>query len=384
MTKDKKATPKPEKKNRLSRFNRLFLFLNLIFVVLLLSSYMNQFISPSSFWPLAFFGLAYPFILLVNFLFVFLWMFQWKREFLISLITIIIGWNNVGSYIQLNLSETTSDKSTVKTPQKAVKVMSYNVRQFDLYNWTNNKKTRNKLLDFLQEEGNEILCMQEIYTDSKRDFITIDTLVRTLHLPYTHVEYTKIINEEHRFGICTMSKFPITNKGTISFGEKNNNICIYTDFKIADDTIRVYNMHLQSIHFRQEDYKFIEALNTDKKVEQLEGTRKILRRLKKGFITRSTQVELVAAHIQSSPHPVIVCGDFNDPPVSYTYQKISQNLKDAFKISGNGLGRTYNGKFPSFRIDYILHSESLKSTNFQTLPDDFSDHFPISCEMQLK
>ena len=145
----------------------------------------------------------------------------------------------------------------------------------------------------------------------------------------------------------------------------------------------MYNAHLQSIHFNKEDYKFISKLENNEDVEEIDGSKKILRRMKRAYVKRSSQADSIHASINRSPYPVIVCGDFNDSPSSYTYQTISKNLNDAFMESGNGLGRSYKGEFPSLRIDYLLFSPLLRSYNFTTFPDEYSDHYAVSCYTRL-
>ena len=107
--------------------------------------------------------------------------------------------------------------------------------------------------------------------------------------------------------------------------------------------------------------------------------REIIRKIKTASEMRAEQVRKIREHIDNSPSKVVVCGDFNDHPVSYSYQKIRKNLKDAFVESGRGIGRTYVGKLPSFRIDYILHSKGFNSYNFKTINFRMSDHLPVTC-----
>jgi endonuclease/exonuclease/phosphatase family metal-dependent hydrolase len=94
-------------------------------------------------------------------------------------------------------------------------------------------------------------------------------------------------------------------------------------------------------------------------------------------------VDILSAHIRQSPYPTIVCGDFNDTPVSYTYHKMRGKLVDAFIESGSGIGNTYLGNFPSFRIDYIFHSKSFRSCCFRTDRINMSDHYPVMCTLSL-
>lgn len=106
-------------------------------------------------------------------------------------------------------------------------------------------------------------------------------------------------------------------------------------------------------------------------------------RLKYAFKKRAHQADVLTEHIQSSPYPVIVCGDFNDTPVSYSYRKIRKDLVDAYIKSGRGIGNTYSGVFPSYRIDYILHSRDIQSVGFETIKVNYSDHYPVSCMFEF-
>ncbi len=258
--------------------------------------------------------------------------------------------------------------------------MSYNSMLFDLYNWTKNKQSRNIILTTLAEENPDILCLQEFYTsEEKGDFNNIDTVTHLLNAKNHHVEYTTTLRGNDHWGIATFTKYPIIKKGKIEFNTSANNMCIYTDVVIKADTVRIYNMHLQSIRFSKADYKFLDEVNndtTDTK-DELEKSKNILRRLKRAFVKRATQADGIAAHIEKCPYKIILCGDFNDTPASYVYHTVRGNLKDAFIESGSGFEQTYTGKFPRFRIDYILHSKEFKSKNYHHLSESLTDHYPV-------
>ncbi len=195
------------------------------------------------------------------------------------------------------------------------------------------------------------------------------------HTPYRHIDYT-VSNRRRNYGIATFSRYPIINKGSVPL-EDRLSICIYSDILMDKDTFRVYNCHLQSIHLNDKHYQFMDSLKLRYDNQQMADIKDISFRLRDAFIKRAAQADIIAAHISSCPHPVIICGDFNDTPVSYTYRTIRDGLQDAFSESGWGLGRTYNGKFPSFRIDYILHSGSMEALFFTREKVKLSDHFPI-------
>ena len=104
-------------------------------------------------------------------------------------------------------------------------------------------------------------------------------------------------------------------------------------------------------------------------------------KFRQAFVQRAGQVREIRQIIADSPYHVILCGDFNDTPASFTYKVLGHELHDAFVDSGRGIGRTYIGKLPSFRIDYIFHSETFDSYNFETMDFRYSDHLPIVCDL---
>lgn len=363
----------------LKKLNKIILIFNILASIALVGSYLAMQISPEKFYPLAFLGLFYPAILFINFLFVFYWLFLFRIYLLVSLIPIAFGLPIDNSLIQIKPWRKEFSEKEIEN-DSLIKFTSYNVRLFDLYNWSKNKYTRDSILEYVKRMNNDIIAFQEFYSDDNEKFIDVNNLKQLFKLPYCHNHYTLTLRGTDHWGMAIFSKFPILNSGSIKFVTKSNNACIFSDIKIGLDTIRVYNIHLQSIHFKKEDYAFIDSLKSekDKPKEGVKNSRRILSRLKRAFIKRAIQVDTVASHISKSPYPVIVCGDFNDSPVSYTYKRLSENLNDAFMKSGNGLGQTYNGKFPSLRIDYILHSKLYSSYNFTTHHKEFSDHFPLS------
>lgn len=369
---------KVRQSRRLSLFNRILLWVNYLVVVSLLISVSAKYISPQLFWLIAFFGLAFPYLVLLNLLFVIYWIGQFRREALFSLLVILFCFFTVRKYVQVTFSNTGSNND--------IKVTSYNSMLFDLYNWSKNAKSRQHIISSLQEINPDVLCLQEFYNSSTmKEYYNIDTVTAALNIKYNHVEYTSIAHNHNHFGIATFSKYPIINKGKIVFNTRSNNICIYTDVLIEKDTVRIYNMHLQSISFSKKDYTFIGDLqDNDDAKDELENSKSILRRLKRAFVKRAEQAEKISASIKSCPYPVILCGDFNDTPASYSYNLISEDLKDAFVEKGSGFGRTYAGKFPQFRIDYIFHSKDFKCTQFTRSEETFTDHFPITAYLKAK
>lgn len=362
----------------LSFLNRSLFIINIACAAALLLSYAAKYVSPAQFWPLAFFGLGYPFILAANIVFIIYWLVQKKKQALLSIVVILIGLPSLNASYGLNFSA-----PAPKETGKSFKILSYNVRVFDLYNWTKNTETRNKIFRLFTKEQPDILCIQEFFhSEEEGYFTTLDSLRNLLSTDYEHIQYTTTRRTTDHWGIATFSAYPIVNRGKISFPGGGNNICIYSDIKINEDTVRVYNAHLASVGFRESDYRFIDDFGkNNNNSDEIKSSKSIFELLKNAFIRRAKQAEIISENISQSPYPVIICGDFNDTPVSYGYKKISSGLTDAFTESGSGIGYTYAGRFPPFRIDYILHSKNLESFNFKVIKEKLSDHYPVACEM---
>jgi endonuclease/exonuclease/phosphatase family metal-dependent hydrolase len=177
-------------------------------------------------------------------------------------------------------------------------------------------------------------------------------------------------------GAIILSKHPIVKRGEIPFGTKTNS-CVWADVIINLDTFRVYSLHLQSNKISKDADDMVHSATLNDKKTWL-GIKGILKKYRFHHIKRAQQAKMVKAHIQNSKYPVIVCGDFNDTPLSFTYSHISKGLVDAFNERGTGIGTTYSGTIPFLRIDYILTSPFLRPLRFQVIKEKHSDHYPIA------
>lgn len=356
-------------------------YINILVAAILGLSYLAVYVNPQYFWPIAFLGLSYPFILLINIVFVIIWAIKRKPQVFLSLIMIALGWNFMGRYVQFEVPFL--KKKEVVNESKSFKILTFNVRLFNRYNWSKDKETSHEIFEFIQRESPDIICFQEFFTRSKGELSEKAIIEHLKGINYHHIKYSVSKQGMSGFGIATFSKFPMAKMGEIIF-PKTYNLCIYTDLVIYGDTVRVYNNHLQSIRFIKKNYDLIDSLKIRYSPDEIDGIMDITKRLKGAFEQRANQAEAIAAHVHRSPYPVIVCGDFNDSPVSYTYRVMRQNLNDAFIESGSGFGNTYLGKFPSYRIDYVLLDKKFSVLNYRVPKLNLSDHYPVLCRMSAQ
>jgi endonuclease/exonuclease/phosphatase family metal-dependent hydrolase len=357
-------------------FLKLLAYLSILSNLFLVLTYLNYLIPPTISWFNSLIGLAYPIIVLVNIFFLFFWLLKKELFFLYSLIVLILGFYHHSRYLQI-----TPINTKIKGQSKEIKVMSYNVRLFDLYNWTENKKTRDLIIQQIKKVNPDVICFQEYYYSSKLNFQTRDLIINELNMNYYHENFSHESKKDSKFGIATFSKFPIIESDFISFENDKSNQCIWTDINIDKDTLRVYNAHLGSIRFNYSDYKIIGGKGSPLWPYQQKPTRQIFKRLKLGFQKRQEQISLLIPQISKSPHKTIICSDINDTPLSYAYHQFDKYFTDSFTKSANGIEGTYIGNIPGLRIDYIWHSKELKSTNFTTHQEKLSDHKAISASI---
>ncbi len=368
------------KKTKNSHFTRLLLTLNTLTVFVLFLCYSATVINPAIFWYISYFGLAYPFVLATNIIFIVLWIFRKRWYFLISVIAILVG------YAPLNrtLKFKTQNKNAFTTDGNNIKLMTYNVGGFQSRKKIEREVVKSQVLALIKTENPDILAIQEYYTRTKGIFDTKDSILKMLNIKY--YSHTPLQNNGFEsYGLAIFSRYPIINKGSIVFEDaQSGNRCEWVDVKKDTSWFRVYAVHLASIRFQPEDYEFIDEMqkDLDTKTDVL-STKRIIKRLKIAFLKRSKQVADIKNHIVACKIPYIIMGDFNDTPCSYTLAQMCDGIKNGFDEKGTGLAVTYNGDFPNFQIDYILASNQFNFKGYKIIKKDYSDHYPVRCNVTL-
>jgi len=344
----------------------------------LLFAVLTAYISPAYTSSFALIGYAFPVLWLFNFFLFVFWLVKRRWHALIPLIALLITWTQWEHTFQWK-----GETVIAKDLNQPLKVMSFNVRIFDFYDMIGDD-THERIFDLIRSENPDVLCLQEFYTVKGHKTFNENYILRRLNqFKYKHIEYRAGRKGSRNFGLVTFSKYPIIEKNSLKF-EQTDNFSIQTDIDAYGHRIRVFNNHLESIKFSRQQLNFLDSLNYQNDRERNDKIKAITNKLSTAIEHRAVQAENIGRHITNSPYPAIVCGDFNDTPVSYVYRQMRGQLTDAFVASGRGFGGTYNGELPSFRIDYIFHDKRFKSYNFQRLKVNLSDHYPIVTTLELQ
>lgn len=337
------------------------------------------YISPETFWFFAFFGLIYPYIVLANVIFIIIWIIRKQKYFLISLILLLFGWNTYKKYFQF-------EGDDYIPPGNNINITTYNVRVFNFCDSEEEQKLLINFYSFINRKSPDILCLQEFYSDENIAEPPEINIPQSMGADYSAYSKYYLFQTQRNYSIATFSKYPILSEETLRFRDDTKSFCLFTDILVDNDTIRVFNIHLESIQLSEEDYSFVsEIASTHKKKDLKAKSAKIFYKLKYAFKSRAKQVDIISEQINKSPYPVIICGDFNDTPSSYSYNILSEKLTDTFIEKGNGYGKTYDGNLPALlRIDYILHDDNFITYDFETSWIELSDHYPVSTKLRIK
>ncbi|MEH0154540.1 endonuclease/exonuclease/phosphatase family protein [Limibacter armeniacum] len=304
------------------------------------------------------------------------WIFNRKWQKAIpSILMLTYGAHFINAFVG------TGVPSTKKTD---LSVLSYNVQVFNVYKHLNNDFQESEaILQFLENDQSDIKCFQEFYNQDRNGknqpeglFRTIERLQKNGYNAHAVPITTNHMGDQ--FGLAIFSRFPITNTGKIQlpYTKGTSNGAIYADVQIGKETVRIINTHLHSMVFSED--RNIQHAGIFMKAWRM------LTKYRKSQSRRAEQVNILYKFIQESPYRTILCGDFNDTPFSYPYQRIRSILKNAFEEKGIGLGFTLNhSKLFFLRLDNQFYSKGLQTNNFNTLQVPYSDHFPIKGNYRL-
>ena len=361
-----------------------FIVANVTAAILFLLGCYGYLLNPKYFWPIGFLTLTAFYFLLILIAFIIFWLFIKPKRALISIVAILLAFKPLSNIVSFHLS----NSFTKEKPANTLRILNWNVAQFNIMEDKQHPEVKSQMLNTINEYEPDIACFQEMVAEDStvKNHGHVDEFLEKLN--YKNYFYSYNVKEDFwgyaHFGIIIFSKYPIVNKQTVSFYPNDyNSIFQYADVVKGDDTIRVFNIHLQSLRFSKENLKYIETPTVEDEEKALKESKNIIAKFKKGFLKRQVQADRIRTEIDKSPYPVIVTGDFNDVPNSYAYHTIGGNMNNAFVEKGSGLGRTFSGISPVLRIDNIFVDTKMNVLQYNLVKKKLSDHFPIMADVEM-
>ena len=322
----------------------------LLFIVTLFVPHLD----PRNWSEITTLGIVAPFVYAAQALLTLYWIMRWRLWVAVPMILVsLFGVFSLSSFYRMEVRRTYAEP---KYDRQALKVMTYNVRSFI---GDDGKRNIDSMVAMIKNINPDILCFQEFgFKDA------IDTMLKSMYgLP-------KSLNRSN-LSPAIYSRYPIVKAERID----TMKAFLWADIAVKDDTLRVFNLHLHSTTIRKTDSNYIENheyMNDEGSEEQIKS---MVARLTENNKLRAAQVDTITQIIAASPYPVIVCGDFNDTPISYTYHKLSRRMRDTYREQGRGYAHSYRGFFDMLRIDYILCSK-----NFEVLSYDVIDSWGLQTQ----
>lgn len=342
----------------------------LVFALLLLLCYVSLAVNPAKAWYMTALGLLYVPLVIVNLLLMLRAASKLSKSFLIPLVALLPSLVFIGKYVQFKSGAVEPEGTTVK-------LVSYNVGRYlqgrrpEFKGKGGRETCIDSVTTFLRKTGADIICLQEVRLSGEYDVATY----LKQKFPEYNSAYYMFVTDKGTWGNITLSRYPIADKGKLDF-EQSANQAVYCDIKVADRRIRVYNCHLQSYNIS------LSGLLKGKGKDR-DAVKDAERRVKKSILIRPTQVEQMARDIEECPNDVVIAGDFNDNPMSYTYFRLKKGEQDTFVEAGKGLGATYSMLWPLIRIDYILIPERYGAVSHHIPKSKCSDHYPVVAEFNV-
>lgn len=355
---------------QLKRFTlRMIAGANVATILLMLLVGYSDRLDPSVYPKLSNIGLTFPFFVLVNLLFLAIWLLFKKRWALIPLAGMLLGYQPVRNYCPLNLPQTVPDSTLC-----VVSFNAYNQRHID------DGEFRSEVLDYLRMQQADIVFLQE-FSLRQADRDSLADL-------YPHIDTTRVVSGGDV--LTLLSRYPIVGKEHIPTPADDPTVSAYHSaaflLNIDGDTVCAINNHLESTRLTEQersDFKKMLKGDMHKKAARQES-QLLIDRLGESTEARAPQARYVARYLERC-RSVILAGDFNDGPISYVRRTIGQNLTDCYRESGNGLGISYHANAFYVRIDHLMCSDDW--IPYECKIDKkitISDHYPLRCKLKKR
>jgi len=364
---------------------RFFISSNLLVSVLFLLACLQPWLNPESFWLISFLSLTIPYLCVLLLLFVVFWFFFKIKYTLISIITLLLGWQQLSVLVATHNPDF-SKRKPANTQQ--LRIFTWNVKAMKGNGAQDPKtlrKTTRNMYALIKAYRADVVCFQEFgQFDKPHEGHDNIQWMKELGFPYYVMskDYSRVA-WKYTSGVAIFSRYPIVFKKRVPFTSSPESL-LFADIAWKKDTIRIFTSHLQSFKLLGNDFAHLEQAAGNNSEELVEASSNIFQKMKRAFRNRGAQADQIRPVLDSSHYPAIFCGDVNDVPGSYAYWQLrGSNWQDAFLKKGFGIGRTYMGLVPTLRIDYIFANPKWEVTQCATVPSNYSDHLPVVADLQL-
>ena len=360
---------------------RVLIILNIIVAAIFLLACLAPYLDTSTWWFMSVLALGFPFLLIAVILFFIFWLFVKFKYVVISVIALLTGWKNISRLFAVHPQTTFNYAKS----QAVLRIVTWNVARFiELKKNTNEGSvTRMKMMNLIKQQNADVLCLQEFHTSIAPEYYNnIEYIQKELDYPYFYFSYV-VDTKDHWYSSIIFSRLPMIDTGKIYYPKPGiTEVLLHADLKFNNDTIRLFNTHLQSVLFEKKDYQKIERIeHADDSL--LHNSRSIFSKLKKGATIRGRQATAAKEIISQSPYPVLFAGDLNDVPGSYTYSAIRGDMQDIFLQKSLGIGRTFTSLSPTLRIDYIFADKRFSVLQYKKYVQELSDHYMQVADVKL-
>lgn len=336
-------------------------------------TYLVPWVHPARVWFFPVLGLAAPAVYVTTLLLALYWIIRWRiLRASFMLLLVVAGLFEVSLFwrpeVRRNYGESGYDRG-------AFKLMTYNVRSF--YGEDGNSSVCD-VLRLIHDEDPDIVCLQEFnarLADGCEQFGLLDE-------NYQCIRFGRTQAPDSLLGapMVILSKYRILRSGVVLTPSTS----VWADVAMGEDTVRIFNNHLRSTAINASDNDYITNRRFLSDTAREVKIRSIVDRYRQNSVLRAAQVDSIAQAASASKGRRIVCGDFNDTPMSYVYRTMARGMNDAFSECGSGYSHTYRGFFNTLRIDYVLSSDGFETLSYAVLPVDYSDHHPVVVRLKKR
>lgn len=356
----------------------IMLVMTVVCTLLLVAACVARYIDPRQAWFFAFPGLIFPILYIAEIIFGLWWIVRWKKYAVVVAALLILGAGAAGAFYRPDIGKRYAE--AVPSRSELV-VMSYNVMGFNPRFSSADSTVRELIADLLIRNNVDIVCFQEFGGNLAKP--EMNSLIPDLKYNRIYSYNSEDSKKTYYSGLAIYSRYPILDSGLLPSKDDDRNFAMWADIRVRRDTVRVFDVHLNSTYIDNEDIDYLSSFKFVSENRRRARIGEIVRKLRESYMRRAPQAVMLSEHIADSPYPVIVCGDFNDTPASFAYHKVSRKMQDAFIKKGRGSAGTYNGFFNMFRIDYILLSRGLDITNYYSFDEVYSDHAPVAAGFEF-